>query len=117
MLSFFYIEEEILMGKGADLRQDGVKITLDKERTLLFDLNTLVDLEEEYGDIEVAFEGLSSGKMKPTRKLLWIALKHEDENLTEMEVGKLIPLNKVGEIATKLKETLTVSIPESNEKN
>jgi len=105
------------MPKGTDLRQDGVKINLDKERTLLFDLNTLVDLEEEYGDIDAAFDDLSSGKMKAVRKFLWLALKHEDENLTEKEAGKLVTFDKVAELADKLKYALVISMPEPDEKN
>lgn len=107
------------MTKGTDLRQDGVKIQLDKERTLLFDLNTLVDMEDEYGDVDLAMKELSSGKMSSIRKMVFFALRHEDENLTERQAASLIPMNKIGELSEKLTQALQVSLPEENknEKN
>lgn len=107
------------MTKGTDLRQDGVKIQLDKERTLLFDLNTLVDMEDEYGDVDLAMKELSSGKMSSIRKMVFFALRHEDENLTERQAASLIPMNKIGELSEKLTEALQISLPEAdkNEKN
>jgi hypothetical protein len=109
------------MGKGTDLKQEGIKVILDKERTLLFDLNTLVDLEEEYGDIEAAMKELTSkkaGKMKTIRKFLWLGLKHEEEELTEKQAGALIPFNKLDEMSEKLLEALDISMPDNkNSKN
>jgi hypothetical protein len=95
-----------------NVREKGVKITLDKERTLLFDLNALCELEEAFGTIDEAFKKLEKISMKGIRKLLHAALIHEDESLTEKEVGRLIDLNNIKYVAEKIQEAFNASTPE-----
>jgi hypothetical protein len=101
-----------------NVREKGVKITLDKERTMLFDLNALCELEEAFGTIEEAFKALEKMSMKAIRKLLYAALVHEDESLTEKQVGQLIDISNIQEVAVKIQEAFQASAPkvEGNEK-
>ena len=99
--------------EGKDIRQDGVIIKLDKERHLIFDLNALCTLEEEYGDINKAFEAISkNNKMKDIRHILCLALQNEDDSVTERKTGKLINIQNMKYVVEKITEALAVSTPE-----
>ncbi|MFS1511888.1 hypothetical protein VQL36_05550 [Chengkuizengella sp. SCS-71B] len=99
---------------GKNVTQKGVKIELGgKERKLLFDLNSLVELEEHYGDIQEAFNQLQKMSFKATRKLLHAALAHE--NLTETEVGSLIDMSNMSTVMSKITEAFESSLPETND--
>lgn len=64
-----------------------IKLTLDKERTLYFNLNALVEIEELGIDLTKLSEGV---KMSQVRAIIWAGLRHEDKDLTLEEVGELI---------------------------
>lgn len=78
-----------------------VLVTLDKERHLRFDINSLADLEQvqgrTLGDIMVGGIGLDV-----TRALLWAGLKHEDSRLTVRAAGDLLQSfhERGGDLAT-----------------
>lgn len=101
------------MANADTVRTTPIPIALDKERTLLYDFNAFIELEELYGDINKAFEGLEQLKMKPIRDMIWAGLIHEDENLTPKQVGKMLNMANVQEIATKIMEALGISLPEA----
>lgn len=163
----------------------GIRITLDKERTLLFDLNAMVSFEEATGKslsdgvftnivrvssrevgvgdgetvefsldnipvegslklyvdgelqeeteytVDVAivtFTTAPQQKAKVTadyiyqttmspkgiRAMLWVCLLHEDEALTEKQVGSWVTVNNILEITSKLIEAYTVAMPEED---
>lgn len=95
----------------------GVKISLDRERTLRFDLNAMVTFEETTG--KSLSEGLfRDGKVssKDLRAMLWACLVHEDDALTEKQVGSWISMSNIVEIASKLNEAFMVAMPESADK-
>lgn len=104
------------MGKN-NVKVKGVELDLDKKRTLLFDLNALIELEDDYGSIDGAFTAIntSKGRMKNLRRLLFIGLKHEDEELTEQQVGKFLDMNNIMDISEKLIDTFGISLPDPNE--
>ena len=99
------------MTDGNDIRQKGVEITLDKKRHLLFGLNALCDLEDEFGNVNAAFKQISSGSMKGIRKLLHIGLVHEDEELTEKKVGNLVTIADIAEVSQKITMAMTQGLP------
>ncbi len=78
-----------------DIREVRIPIELDKPRTLLFDLNAFAELEDKFGSL-----------------LLWAGLLHEDENLTERQVGAMISLTNVEKIMEQITEALTAALPE-----
>jgi hypothetical protein len=92
-----------------------VPITLDRERHLLYDVNALIDLGDALELNLLSKEGWEAlvGKMEPdpenpgqerfapgeqnfrkVRAIIWAGLRHEDETLTERQVGAMLdPLN------------------------
>jgi len=103
--------------KGKELKQIGTKIKLDKERHLLFALNAFCELEDKFGSIQKAFETLQKGSVKGIRTLLWAGLIHEDEELSEKEVGKMITLENINEVIDILSKAISDAMPEVDEEN
>jgi hypothetical protein len=115
---------------GNDLRQieSGAKINLGgKEYDVIMDFNAICDLEKEYGNFDNAAEVLDGiGKdmskpdaMKNIRFLLYVMLKHTDDDITERQVGKLFNINNMQAIMDALGNAMHSSAPQSdgNEKN
>lgn len=73
-----------------------IPITLDKERTLFYDLNALVALEEQGVDIAAISEGV---KMSQVRGILWAGLIHEDKGLTLEDVGTMVTFDNINEVS------------------
>lgn len=104
------------MSKGKVMKDEGVKIFLDRERTFLFDLNALCELENKFDDIAEAFEGLEKRSFNKIRSIVHALLAHEeDESFTEKEAGKLINQHNLEEVAVALAKALGDSVPESDE--
>jgi hypothetical protein len=104
------------MSNVVDIRPKPVKVMLDKERTLLFDLNAFACLEEEYGSVDEALDALAKGKIKALRAILWAGLQHDDESLTPKDVGKLLTLADLQRVAAVVNEALAQALPKP-EKN
>ncbi len=104
------------MANANDVRIKPIPITLDKPRTLYFDFNAFIELEEIYGDIKTALEGVEGLKLKPIRDMIWAGLIHEDEQLTPKQVGKMLNMANIHEIASKITEALGISLPEPEAK-
>ena len=83
-----------------------VSIELDKERTLNYTLNSLVDIEEKLG---VPMEEMGNIQMsvRNVRVLLWAGLTHEDENLTERQVGGMVNLHNLQYVQGKVTEAFS----------
>ncbi len=73
-----------------------VTISLDKERTLFYDLNALVALEEHGIDVAKIGEGV---KMSQIRGILWAGLIHEDKELTLEEVGSMVTTDNLQDVS------------------
>lgn len=122
---------------GNDLKNTaGSTITLGDGKTyhLVIDMNALCEIEDRYGDIQNAIKVLSNigkvekgpdGKIKPKkylkdiRFLLWVALQHDNDELTEREAAKLVTLGNVNEVMNALGAAMRASAHEGNndEKN
>ena len=87
-------------------------ITLDRERTLLFNLNAFCDLEDVFGTVDDAMKALQDGKVKALRALLWAGLKHEDPGLTEEAVGAMLGLGDLQEISEAINKAIISAMPE-----
>ena len=98
-----------------NVRLKKVQVTLDKERTLLFDLNAFIELEEKFGTVDKALTALSEGSVKALRALLWAGLLHEDDKLTEKAVGALIGLGDLQEVAQAINDAVMSDLPEPQE--
>ena len=98
--------------KGMDLKTKSVKVNLlGKERELRFDMNTFCELEEIYGDLDVAFDALSKMKLKAVRAFVYAALKSEDDNITLTQVGKGLGIEDLESLANSLSEALESAMP------
>jgi hypothetical protein len=103
--------------EGSDIKQTGVTVALDKERKLIFDLNSLCSLEEKYGSVDIAMGEMQTGKLSAIRYFLFLALSNEDDSLTEKQTGKLVTILNLSDIMNKLVEAINVSLPEVDPKN
>jgi hypothetical protein len=95
-----------------DVRVKQVSVQLDKDRHLCYDMNAFCDLEEKFGTIDQAFEALKSGQIQTIRTMLWVGLLHEDETLTERQVGKWISLGNAKELSQAMTEAIQSALPQ-----
>lgn len=90
----------------ANKERGEVAVTLDKERTLKFTLNSLIYAEENGVDIQ-ALGKEGSVKLKDLRTLLYAGLMHEDETLTPEAVGGLIAVQNLQPITEALNKAFS----------
>lgn len=84
----------------ANVERGEVKITLDKERTIKFTLNALIEVEDTLGhSLTELSENVS---IRAVRTLLTAGLRHEDAGLTEAYVGDLITMDNMAEVQEAL---------------
>lgn len=106
------------MNVSAVKRKD-TSITLSDgvERHLKFDLNALAEIEDKFGTVDAGFEELDKGSIKAVRFILWAGLVHEDENLTERQVGSLIDIQYLQDIMQSMGDAMQKDLPESANAN
>lgn len=84
----------------ANVQRGQAKIVLDKERTILFDLNTLIAVEDKLG--KPLSELGDKVTIKAMRTLLTEGLRHEEPEITEEYVGSLITMGNMKEVQDAL---------------
>lgn len=69
-----------------------VRITLDKPRTIKFDLATILELETKMGGVPVGaiIQQLSQASVTAIVLSLWAGLKHEDHALTPAAITAML---------------------------
>lgn len=107
------------MANVADVKSKAVKITLmdGVERELRFTLNAMAELEERYGTVDAAMKALDTGSIKAIRCVIWAGLSHEDNALTEQQVGNLIDMQYMNTLSEKLAEAFNLSMPKAEDEN
>ena len=103
---------------GKELKGDNAKNTIileGREYEINLDLNAFAELEEIYGDVTEALDGLEKGSFKAIRAILFAILKSQNEELTLVKVGKMINMSNIVEITNKLTATAENSLPELDE--
>lgn len=80
-----------------------VEIKLDKPRRIRFTLNSLAEIEDRLGVKMDQLEKVHMG-MKEVRTMLWAGLIHEDEELTENQVGNMVDFDNIQYIQEKVGE-------------
>lgn len=93
-----------------------VKIALDKQRKLKFDLNAMAMFEEETGAscfTESTWTDMSARKI---RALLWSALLWEDPALTIEMAGSFVTLENMEYVSEKLMEAWQKASPKNEKK-
>lgn len=94
---------------GKELRPTRVVVTLDRERELRYDMNALSELEAKFGGLQGIFEIETS--LANIRFLLWAGLIHEDDALTEKQVGKLADTTRLKEYSEAVSCSLERALP------
>lgn len=82
-------------------------------RKVRFDLNAFIELEDKYGSIDLALKELDKGNIKAIRTILWAGLIHEDENLSEKQVGKWVDFENLAVVAEGLGKGLVSAMPDA----
>lgn len=95
-----------------NVRDKEFPITLDKERHLRLDLNAFCILEEAYGDTFAILEKAERGSLSALRAVVWASLVHEDEKLTEKDVGKMINPGNLAKISQTIQDVITYYLPD-----
>jgi len=102
------------MSHAKDVKVKRIVVELDKPRTIKFDLNAFVELEEMYGSFEQAMKELEKGSIKAVRALLWAGLLHEEPTLTLQKVGTMVDLPTLNKITEALTAAIEDALPESS---
>jgi hypothetical protein len=92
----------------ANIERGEVKIMLDKERTIKFTLNTLIEVEDALGHPLAELGDKIS--IRAMRTLLTAGLRHEDKELTEEYVGELITMDNMKEVQEALAKAMGGSV-------
>lgn len=102
------------MANIKDVKAKAVKITLTDgiERNIKFTLNALAELEDRYGSVDEAFKKLDENNIKALRCILWAGLMHEDDDLTEKQVGNLIDISYMQELMESLGTAFESDLPQ-----
>lgn len=114
----------------SNVKDTSTWVKLDKNRNLRFDMNAFIELEDKFGSIQDALDALQKinpeakakkgqkrQDLKIFRTFLWAGLVHEDEALTEKDVGKLVDLNNIGEVANAIMSAVDAALPEVDEED
>ncbi len=99
------------MSTADDVRVKPIPITLDKERNLFFDFNSLIELEDIYGSIPTAMAGIKNLKIRNIRDMIWAGLLHEEETLTQKQVGKWLNMGNLEPIAETIMKAMGIQMP------
>lgn len=91
---------------GGSMKEKNLKITLDKERTLKYTLNSLIKFEKLTGrSVTEIGENMN---METILALLYVGLIHEDKKLTIEKLGDMITIDKFFEINEVVTSAFTV---------
>jgi hypothetical protein len=101
----------------------GVKLNLDRERYLLFDLNAIEALEDKLGrDLIGNPEGWNFNGAREIKAFLWAAMLRDDTDLwtkppaiTLEQVGALITPENLAQVVESLTKAKQVSSPDAEQ--
>lgn len=90
-------------------------IDLDRKRTLRFDFNAIVALEEQTGRSLLKGDLFDLGSAKDVRALLYAGLCGDDPSLTPEATGRLIDLRNMQRISETIGEAIRMALPQPDE--
>jgi hypothetical protein len=100
------------MSNVKKVKRAPVIIELDKARTLKYTLNSFAEMEDKYGSVDAALKKMEQGSIKAVRFMLWAGLIHEDETLTEQQVGAMIEVLDLETIVEKMSHSMDLDLPD-----
>ncbi|MDT0149978.1 hypothetical protein Q9R38_25905 [Priestia aryabhattai] len=90
------------MAKTANKERGESKLVLgEKEYTLRYDLNALVELEEKLG-VPLSEMGKIQITIKNVRSMLWAGVIHQEPEITEREIGSYVDMENMEEVQTAI---------------
>jgi hypothetical protein len=98
----------------ANKQRGNVEVELGgKVRNLRYTMNALAEIEDNLG---VPLSEMDKVKMtiKNVRVILWAGLIHEDEELTQKEVGNMVDLENMEAVQEKVAEAFTMAQKEKS---
>ena len=98
------------------VKRPPVVVQLDKERTLKYTLNSFAEMEDRYGTVDDGLKAMEKGSIKAVRFMLWAGLIHEDEDLTEKEVGAMIEIADLQELSKQMNKVMSADLPDKADK-
>lgn len=93
------------------VKKPAVSIELDKERHLKYTLNAFAEMEDRYGSVDAALEVVKNNNMRAIIFIIWCGLIHEDETLTEKQVGNMVEIDQLQDIVGKLNDAIGGDLP------
>ena len=93
------------------IKTKNIPIELDRTRYIRYDLNAFAEMEDRYGSVEKAMAAIEEGSIKAVRFILWAGLVHEDETLTERQVGAFVGLQEMSDIQDAILNALESANP------
>lgn len=103
------------MSDVAKVKEKHNYIDLDKRRELVYDLNSFAEMEDRYGSVDAALKLMEEANMHAIRFILWAGLIHDDETLTEKQVGRLITIQDLDRLSKVMDEAMSDNLPDRPE--
>lgn len=109
--------------KAKDLKTILVPLELGgRTFKIAFDFNCMCELDEVYGDFDIAIKAIDEGKgrLKAIRALIYSAIKPRYEDITLLEIGELLTeimrdTKKAEYLMEQIDKALTLSMPDKEE--
>lgn len=99
------------------IRRKEIIVDLDRPRKLVYDLNAFAEMEDAYGSVDEAIVVMEKGSIKAVRFMLWAGLVSDDPTLTVQDVGALVGLADLGELAEHMNDAMSLDLPERVEES
>jgi len=93
-----------------------IKVKLDKERTLRLTMKGMVEFKRLTGKDFLKGITLDPHNIDEVGALMYACLLHEDKDLTLDDVLVMIDIENIFEVADKLSECITNSLPQATER-
>lgn len=94
----------------------GVKVKLDKSRTLRFTNRALVMLEDESGlPITALMSEVAKGSLRSVNRLVWAGLLHSDPELRLTDVYDMVDVSRLTEIAEAVGKAVEIAFGSNGE--
>ncbi len=101
--------------KLSKLQKKSIEIKVDGDAYYLrYDLNALVSLENEYGDIEQAFDfdENPTGAIGKLLKVLYVGLQANHADISEKDVGAIFTMENLADFQEAVGRAMNTAMPE-----
>lgn len=96
------------------MKIETVPIELDQRRNLVYDLDTIYDLEKIYGSFMDAIQAVRLDAFDDTAKMLYFGLRHEDGTLDIVSVDQMIDVTNRFTVIEKIIQAASLCLPDND---